>query len=643
MRIRLRVDERPPRPDLKRPLINRTLQVAIDIGVFMLSVLAAYLIRFEGVPREIYAAQLWILIVALPLVRSACFRVFRVYAKIWKYLSVYDAVIIAEAALLPTGLLFLARLGLPERMTLFKLPLSVIAMEFLFVLAGALGARLARRILWESSQKQPLGPRPAGGSIVRALLIGAGDAGDIVVKQLQRRADLGVRAVGFIDDDPAKHGLVIQGVKVLGDTNQIPQLARRLRAGEAVITISNASSRDIRRIVDICDRARLKVRIIPGLFEFLRGKVSVSKIRPVVIEDLLGRQPVDFDSHFSRVSGPYRRKRILVTGAAGSIGSELCRQLAGLEPASLILVDKDENGIFELLGELAEIAPGIRVHPLIASIRVPERMTAVFERHRPEIVFHAAAHKHVPLMESNASEAVLNNVLGTKILSRLARRFGAERMVFISSDKAVNPTSVMGATKKIGEIIIQSAAARSETRFSCVRFGNVLGSRGSVVPVFQKQIERGGPITLTHPEVKRYFMSVAEAVRLILQAGTLGRRGEVYILDMGAPIRIVDLARDLIRLSGMSEKEVGIRVIGLRPGEKLFEEILIDEERTKASQFEKIYIAPPPEVDRAALASHLSALIEAAHDGDDEAVRARLSRMGIGYKPGPRRAPTGHV
>jgi FlaA1/EpsC-like NDP-sugar epimerase len=490
---------------------------------------------------------------------------------------------------------------------------------------------MARRIVWELSERERLENGRAGLKKKRTLLVGAGAAGNMVVKELKQRPDLGIEVKGFIDDDPRKLNTEIQGVKVLGNTSQIPETIRKLNIDEAIITIANASSKDIRRITALCERSKIKLKIVPGLFEILDGKVRVSKIREIDIDDLLGRSVVSFRNHLPEIVGHYRDKKILVTGAGGSIGSELSRQLANYRPRELILLDKDENSIYEIDCELNSQDNQITITPFIADIRNFERLRCAFHKYRPEVIFHAAAHKHVPLMESNVSEAILNNILGTQNVSGLARESQVERFIYISTDKAVNPTSVMGASKKIGEILIQEDSSRSKTRYSCVRFGNVLGSRGSVIPLFQKQIARGGPLTITHPDVKRYFMSISEAVQLIIQAGTLGNKGEIFVLDMGELIRIQDLAKDLLRLSGMTEDDIEIKYVGMRPGEKLYEEILIDEEKAKATQFERIFMAPPIEVDMSNFSPRLSELIQAAQACDDNKAIECLIEMGIGY------------
>jgi FlaA1/EpsC-like NDP-sugar epimerase len=519
-------------------------------------------------------------------------------------------------------------------MRLLKFPISVIALEFLMVLTGTLAIRMVRRLYFETSEREKFESYGTNDKKKRTLLIGAGNAGNMVVKELKQRTDLGIEVVGFIDDDPRKFKNLIQGVKVIGNTSQITDLVRKFRIEEAIITIANASSKVIKGIADICEATKIKVKIVPGLFEMLDERVRITKIRDINIDDLLGRDVVNFKNHLPEVSKHYENKIILVTGAGGSIGSELCRQLGALWPKGLFLLDKDENSIFEIDNELCGRLGGqshFNIFPLILDIRNRERLISIFERYKPQVIFHAAAYKHVPLMEYNASEAVLNNVLGTLNVVQLADRYGVEKFIYISTDKAVNPTSIMGATKKIGEIIIQDIALKNNTRFSCVRFGNVLGSRGSVVPFFQKQIANGGPITVTHPEIKRFFMSISEAVSLIIQAGTIGDKGEIFVLDMGQPIKIMDLAKGLIRLSGHKEDDIEIKFIGLRPGEKLYEEILIDEERVKATQYEKLFIAPPIEIDTEKFHDKLMSLIKAAKECNDRKIIINLQDIEIGY------------
>ena len=612
-------------------VFRKISQGLIDLVVFAFSLFAAYFVRFEGAIPDNFLKQLISLLPYIIIARSISFQAFSVYKIVWRYISIRDVSRILKAILPVTSILILARYLMPNSVALLRIPISVITLEFLLVILGTAGIRMVRRVVLETMQRDDL-TRRSHGMAKKILLIGAGDAGNMVAKELGQRADLGLKIAGFVDDNPEKFNSVIQGVRVLGSSAQIPEFAKRFAIDEAIITIANASSREIRRIVGLCESAGVKVKIVPGLFEMLDDKVKITKIREVNIDDLLGRSVVDIETHHPDVEKCYRGKRILVTGAGGSIGSELCRQLCTYWPKELILIDKDENSIFEIDNELQGSARGLRVTPIISNIKNEKRLETIFANFKPEVIFHAAAHKHVPLMEFNVSEAVINNVQGTLNVARLADRYGVETFIFISSDKAVNPTSVMGATKKVGEVIIQDIAAKSGTKFSCVRFGNVLGSRGSVVPLFQKQIARGGPVTVTHPDIERFFMSIAEAVSLIIQAGSIGAKGEIFVLDMGKMVKISDLARDLIRLSGFKADDIEIKYIGLRPGEKLYEEIMIDKERDKFTRFEKIFVTPPVEYVNSDLEARLEELVAVAEKGQDAEIIRRFQEMGISYQ-----------
>jgi len=603
----------------------------MDLIIFSLSLFAAYFIRFEGVIPDDFLKQIVGLLPYVIIARSISFQAFSVYKIVWRYISIRDALRILKAILPVTFFLILARYLMPDSLAFLRIPISVITLEFLLVILGTAGIRMVRRVILETIQRDDL-MRHSHGKAKKVLLIGAGDAGNMVAKELGQRADLGFKIAGFVDDNPKKFNSVIQGIRVLGSSAQIPEFAKRFAIDEAIIAIANASSLEIRRIVDLCESAGVKVKIVPGLFEMLDDRVKITKIREVNIDDLLGRSIVDIKTHHPDVEKCYRGKRILVTGAGGSIGSELCRQLCTYWPKEVILIDKDENSIFEIDNELQGNARGPRVTPVISNIKNEKRLETIFTKFKPEVIFHAAAHKHVPLMEFNVSEAVINNVQGTLNVARLADRHEVESFIFISSDKAVNPTSVMGATKKVGEVIIQDIADKSRTKFSCVRFGNVLGSRGSVVPLFQKQIARGGPVTVTHPDIERFFMSIAEAVSLIIQAGSIGTKGEIFVLDMGKMVKISDLARDLIRLSGFRTDDIEIKYVGLRPGEKLYEEIMIDKERDKVTRFEKIFVTPPVAYVNSDLEARLEELIVLADKGEDAEIIRRFQEMGIGYQ-----------
>jgi len=616
----------------KITLFTKTKQFTIDIMIFIFAYFLAFLIRFEGIPDPFNVKQLLVLFPFIALARFLFFYIFFVYSIVWRYISIGDVMLIFKACLPVTALLSIGRFFLPVRLSLFRLPYSVIALEFLLVFLGILSVRVIRRLFFEFSERERFENAGVISPRKKTILIGAGNAGNIVVKELKQRTDLGIDVLGFIDDDPRKISTTIQGIKVIGNTAQIPEIVKRHKIEEAIITIANASSKDIRRIVGLCEGTKIKVKIVPGLFEMLDDKIKITKIREISIDDLLGRSEITFENHLPEITTHYKNKRIMVTGAGGSIGSELCRQLVSLGPKELILLDKDENSIYEIDSELQNDFSAYKVRPVIADIRNLERLLHILKRFQPDIIFHAAAHKHVPLMEYNVVEAIFNNVWGTRNMAQLADQLKIKNFIYISTDKAVNPTNVMGATKKIGEILIQDIAARSDTKFSCVRFGNVLGSRGSVVPLFQKQIAKGGPITITHPDMRRYFMSIDEAVRLIIKAGTIGDKGEIFVLDMGEPIKILELAKDLIRLSGYAGDDFEILHTGIRPGEKLYEEILVDEERIKATNFKKIFIAPPIEIDGQQFSKNMNALLKAAQEDDENKILEVLKAMGIGYQ-----------
>ncbi len=421
--------------------------------------------------------------------------------------------------------------------------------------------------------------------------MGAGSAGAMMVRELRENPQVGLEPVAFVDDDPQKRDMSIHGVPVLGGSEEIPRLARQLGVQQVIIAMPSAPGRSIRRVLELCERAGVRAKSMPGIYELLDGKVSVRQLRDVQIEDLLRRKPVRTD--IGAVYELLRGRRVLITGGGGSIGSELCRQVLRCEPSELIVLGHGENSVFAIEGALRRAAPrAVTITPVIADIRFPERIDAIFARHQPEIVFHAAAHKHVPLMEANPAEAITNNVLGTRNLLRAAEASGVRHFVMISSDKAVNPTSVMGASKRVAELLVHQAALRTGRPFVAVRFGNVLGSRGSVVLTFKEQIAAGGPVTVTHPEMTRYFMTIPEAVQLVLQAATLGSGGEVFTLDMGEPVKIVDLARDMIELSGLEVgRDIEIAFTGIRPGEKLYEELFVAGEDYERTFHEKIFIA----------------------------------------------------
>ena len=511
-----------------------------------------------------------------------------------------------------------------------SLPRSISLLDFLLTLVVVGGPRYALRLL------DHYGSRGMDARDRRlVLVIGAGSTGRMIVRELQGKPQLRLKPVGFIDDDPSKHGLRIQGVPVLGGRERLHTLVHELPIDQAIIAMPSASGKVIRQIVSDCEQVHLSVRIVPSLSEILINRVSISQLRNVQIEDVLRREPVQIDT--TAVRNMIAARKVLVTGAGGSIGSELCRQITQYGPAELILLGHGEHSIFMLAAEFARTQPALHVERVIADVRDARRMHNVFAQHRPGIIFHAAAHKHVPLMEENLEDAVTNNVLGTRNVVDAAVANGIGSLVLVSSDKAVNPTSVYGVTKRIAELIVTQTAHEHGCQFVSVRFGNVLGSRGSVVNIFREQIAHGGPVTITHPEMRRYFMTIPEAVMLVLQAMTLGKGGETFVLDMGEPVRIADLARDLVELSGLQVgRDVDIEFTGIRPGEKLFEELFLQDDHYERTLHQKIFVsrngvAPLKPSGNGAhprtFDERVQALMMATRSGDHEQIRHCLSDL----------------
>src|SRR6266545_741656 len=496
-------------------------------------------------------------------------------------------------------------------------------MDWLLLLGLIAGSRLLARSVIE---------RPGTGLVARGkevLVVGAGDAGQLVIREMQRNRQLGYTPIGLIDDDPRKKNLRIHGVRVLGTTEELAHILRDNRPDEVLIAIPSGSGAARQRIVTVTREGNVPVKTLPALYELISGESDLAtQIRPVQVEDVLGREPVDVDLETS--ASYLQDETVLVTGAGGSIGSELCRQIARLGPQRLILVDQGETALFEIERELVDergFAPSV---PVLADVKSRTKMRQVFERYKPSVVFHAAAYKHVPLMEANPLEAVRNNALGTRVLAETAVDFGAERFVLVSTDKAVNPKTVMGQSKALCEWIVEAYGARTDiaTRFVAVRFGNVLGSSGSVIPIFRRQIERGGPVGVTHPEMTRFFMTIPESVSLIVQAGSIGRSGQVFVLDMGEPVSIVELARNMIRLSGKEpDRDIAIEFVGVRPGEKLHEELWGDGESVGATAHPKILALTRPSIDAAWLDDELGELGRLVGGGETLELVSKLGAM----------------
>lgn len=574
-------------------------------------------------------------------IKLLVFFMFGLYRRYWRYASVDELVSIilavGSAALIVAGVFFgIDVLSLENAGR--SLPRSVPFIDGLLTLVVVGGARFSVRV---AAHKRRRGDQVNDSKAV--LIVGAGDAGAVIAREMLSSRHISIEPVGFVDDDPHKQKKSIHGVPVLGMRKDIPRLVKQYDVEEVVIAIPTAPGHVIREIRTLCEAAQVPSRTMPGVYEILSGQISVSQLRNVDIEDLLRRDPVSINAQ--DVEKMLAGKRVLVTGAGGSIGSELCRQITRCLPECLILLGHGENSIFLIEQELRHRWPKLALNVVVADIRDISRLTAVFERTKPQVVFHAAAHKHVPMMEANCSDAITNNVGGTRTLVHLAERFGVERFVLISSDKAVNPTNIMGATKRVAEKIVQAVAQRTGRPYVSVRFGNVLGSRGSVVPTFREQIARGGPVTITHPDVKRYFMTIPEAVQLVLQAATLAGKecqNGVFVLDMGEPIKIVDLARDLIELSGKEVgKDIEIVYIGLRPGEKLFEELFRDGEDYRRTKHKQIFVAggepSTPDASHASdgvqLMPVIDRLLESAEKGCSEESRQLLKKLVPNYTP----------
>jgi FlaA1/EpsC-like NDP-sugar epimerase len=624
----------------KFDLYTRTNQLIVDGLIFAISFAVAYLIRFEGLPPWRYVQQFLLWLPYLIALRLYVNWRAGIYRFIWRYVSLADAIVITKSLSIGTGMLLALRLFYPSRAALssrLKISLAIIVLEFLISLLGCLAARALRRVLYQ----RQAGRAAEAEKVRRLLLIGAGRVGVMAAHEIASNPY--VELVGFLDDDPKKIGSVISGVRVLGPLDSLPSVVARNEVEEVVICIPRAPRPVLKRLWALCEDLAVHTKIVPTLEEVLQGKVNIAAFRDIQMADLLGREMVEAAGDVSDLAPIYTGKRILITGAGGSIGSELARQLFELKPAELVLLDKDENGLNEIYVRLGSKPDDVAVHPVVADIRFPERLRGIFSRFCPEVVFHAAAHKHVPLMEMNPCEAILNNVVGTRNLVELAGDSGVSHFVFISTDKAVKPVSIMGASKRVCEMIVQAHANNGPTRFSCVRFGNVMGSRGSVIPLFQQQIARGGPVTVTHPDVQRFLMTIPEAVRLVIRAGTLGRGGEIFILDMGDPVPIVDLARDLIELSGLRPgRDIQIEMTQLRPGEKLTEELIdVATERLSPTRFDKIRVVTGQPIDPSSVAGKLTALEEAARRESSQEIFQILRAFNMGFEPDGERQGNG--
>lgn len=595
---------------LKNPKkrIRVALLILYDLMIIGISEYMALLIRFEFRPWMIKEGFLQSLIQYTP-INLICtiiiFALFSLYESLWRYASVTELFNLTVSCIVSAmvQLVGMYMMG-------YHLPRSYYVLYLLILLPLMMAGRFSYRLL--RIFKQKVYTERLEKPII-TMVIGAGDAGTLILKEMQTSYHLQNKVVCVIDDNPQKKNTKLLGVPIVGGRNEILQAVKKYRVQEIIVAIPTMRSKDRKDLLEICKESGCKLRILPGVYQLINEEVSIAKLREVEIEDLLGRDPVE--TNLASVLQYVRDKRVLITGGGGSIGSELCRQIAAHQPKQLVIVDIYENSAYDIQQELKRDYPNLNLVVLIGSVRNTHRINSIFETYRPEVVYHAAAHKHVPLMETSPNEAIKNNVFGTLNTARAADQNGCKRFILISTDKAVNPTNIMGASKRICEMVIQSLNVHSKTEFVAVRFGNVLGSNGSVIPLFRKQIEEGGPVTVTDKNIIRYFMTIPEAVSLVLQAGAYAKGGEIFVLDMGEPMKIDDLARNLIKLSGLRpDEDIKIQYTGLRPGEKLYEELLMAEEGLQKTAHEKIFIGKPLDVDYEKFMKQLQELKKEAYE-----------------------------
>jgi FlaA1/EpsC-like NDP-sugar epimerase len=615
---------------------NFWIILCIDFFLLCLAYFLSYFIRFEGKisPTEILNIKntIWLIIPFKLLV----FFNFKLYKGMWRYTSINDLLNLIKATFVSSTVIILTILYFHR---FVGYPRSVFVIDGFLTLIFIGGVRLFIRLFHQTptSDLTSMGRfsffQNTREGLKRLVIIGAGDAGEKILRELHTNPRLKYDVVGFLDDDPKKHGMQIHGVPVHGYIDQLLDLIRKHEVDELLIAIASATGKEMRRIVDLCKETSLKYRIIPGMGELIDGRLTVKAIRDVSYEDLMGRESIQLE--MEKIGEYLKDKTILITGAGGSIGSELSRQITRFFPKNLILFDRTENNLYEIESELRKDFPYLKFTSILGNVLNQSVLRAVFSKHKPKAVFHTAAYKHVPMMELNPCEAIFTNILGTQRLLEIVKEFEIERFVLVSTDKAVRPTNVMGASKRLAELLTQCYDNRfNPTRFMSVRFGNVIGSSGSVIPLFKKQIERGGPVTVTHPEVTRYFMTIPEASQLILQAGAMGEGGEIFILDMGSPIKILDLARDLIRLSGFEpDEDIEIKFIGLRPGEKLYEELITEGEGIFPTNHEKISVLRKPPCDFNWLKTEIDELIVLAEKQDAAGIKRKLKEILPEYKP----------
>ena len=620
----------------------------VDLLIVNFSYIFALLLRFEFEVNSNQFNQYFTVyadnIVPLTAAALIAFAMVGIYTSIWRYAGSDELVKIGIGSIL-ASVFGLAFISIARPMTILPRSVYIISAMMMFVLVACTryAYRFIRNLRHPGTFKTiflNVGKKELiGSNMTKVMIVGAGDAGASIIKEIKQHPEYNKKVAVAIDDDSRKIGKRISGVKIAADRSKIKTMARKKGIDEIIVAIPSANHKEIQNILNECNKTKCKIKVLPSLGELINGDVSVSHLRDVEIEDLLGRDPVKVN--LREISGYLEEKIVLVTGGGGSIGSELCRQIARFRPRRIIAMDIYENTVFELANEMKSKYPQLEFEVVIGSVRSRERVHEVFEKYKPHVVFHAAAHKHVPLMEKNPKEAIKNNIIGTKNLIDMADEYSVSKFVLISTDKAVNPTNVMGATKRAGEMMLQEKSTHSRTSYTAVRFGNVLGSNGSVIPIFRKQIENGGPVTVTHPDITRYFMTIPEAVQLVIQAGAMADGGEIFVLDMGEPVRIMDLAENIIRLSGYIPRvDIDIEITGLRPGEKLYEELLLDEENMKKTAHQKIYVERPlpidPELNRLLSGEDgitLEERIEEVVKGSDSEAKEWLHTLVKSYTP----------
>ncbi|CCX81755.1 putative uncharacterized protein [Eubacterium sp. CAG:86] len=614
------------RKDRIQLLVRRIFLVITDIilinGSAFLSLIMRFEINIASVPEE-YIQKYIVNVIPFTIVTLIIFWCFRMYHSLWQYASIAELYKIVEACVVAE----LAHLCVTSFMG-WMLPRSCYFTSGVFLIVAMSASRFMYRLL-----RQLINEYRHTSEQLKIMIIGAGEATSVLMREISNSRYLdNSKVVCIIDDDLGKVGKYIRGVKIVGTRDHIKEYARYYDIDEIIFAIPSASTKDKREILNICKETSCNLKILPGVYQMVDGEINIKDLRNVDVLDLLGRDPVKVD--IESIMGYVKDKTVLVTGGGGSIGSELCRQLVSHKPKCLVIFDIYENNAYDIQQELKIKYPDANVVTLIGSIRNTSRLESVFEQYKPDIVYHAAAHKHVPLMEVSPNEAIKNNVVGTWNVAKMADKYGVKKFVMISTDKAVNPTNVMGATKRICEMIIQSFNEKSKTDFVAVRFGNVLGSNGSVIPLFKRQIEAGGPVTVTHPDIIRYFMTIPEAVSLVLQAGAYAKGGEIFILDMGEPVKIDDLAKNLIRLSGYTlGVDMEIKYTGLRPGEKLYEELLMNEEGMQDTDNKLIHIGRPIEFDKEHFYEKLEELKEMAYAEDSADIRKKIMEVVDTYHP----------